>query len=74
MVYENPPSQVSTHMQDAYGVQVSFASTNDPYACLGAEFGNRVDSSTGLLLMGHRYYDPRLADSSIATRSATGAG
>jgi RHS repeat-associated protein len=50
-------SVLSAHMQDAYGVQVSSA-TGDVFACFGAQFGNRVENDNGLILMGHRVYDP----------------
>ncbi len=34
------------------------ATASDPYTGFGADAGYRTDSSTGLELLGHRYYDP----------------
>ncbi len=49
---------------DAYGASKSLGDTNanaapDPYAGFGSQWGGYTDSETGLVLMGHRYYDPQ---------------
>ncbi len=46
-------------MFDAYGSGASSITTRgDPASSFGAQWGYHPDSSTGLELLGHRYYDP----------------
>ncbi len=49
---------LSTSTFDAFGTRVTNDTSGDPFAGFGGEFGYRTDSETGLLLLGHRYYDP----------------
>lgn len=49
---------LTSHTQDAFGAQLSSGATTDPYACLGAQTGYRADTGNGMLLLGHRMYDP----------------
>ncbi len=49
---------ISAHAQDAYGSNASTVITDDPYDGYGAQWGYRTDHETGLMLLGHRYYDP----------------
>jgi RHS repeat-associated protein len=49
---------LSTHAQDAFGVNTSTTPTSDPYDGFGGQFGYYRDPETGLLLLTHRYYDP----------------
>jgi RHS repeat-associated protein len=51
---------LSSHMFDAYGLELSSPATGEPFG-LGAQFGEQTDRETGLVLMTHRYYDPHLA-------------
>jgi RHS repeat-associated protein len=51
---------LSSHAFDAFGASSATASSTDPYACYQAASGYRMDSETGLLLAGHRYYDPNM--------------
>jgi len=48
----------STSAVDAYGKSLGTAPSSDPFAGFGAQNGYYADAETGLLLLGHRYYDP----------------
>ena len=43
---------------DAFGKRSATDTTTDPYTGFGGQYGNYMDSETGLILMGQRYYDP----------------
>ena len=53
---------VESYMFDAFGTRATngndMAAMNDPYADFGGSVGYYQDAETGLLLLGHRYYDP----------------
>jgi len=53
---DNTGTPVASSMFDAYGASVT--SDPDPYNAPGSQFGNYKDAETGLIWMGHRYYDP----------------
>ncbi len=42
---------------DAFGNRSSTDVTNDPFTGFGSKYGYYRDASTGLELLGHRYYD-----------------
>jgi YD repeat-containing protein len=46
---------LSSHMFDAYGLELSSPATSEPFG-FGAQFGEQTDRETGLVLMTHRYY------------------
>ena len=53
---------VESYMFDAFGTRATngsdTAAMNDPYSGFGGSQGYYQDAETGLLLLGHRYYDP----------------
>ena len=58
----NTGNVVESYMFDAFGTRATSgtdtAAMNDPYAGFGGSQGYYQDAETGLLLLGHRYYDP----------------
>jgi RHS repeat-associated protein len=49
-------SAITTNIFDAYGTSVNTASPSDPFG-YGSQFSYAGDVETGLILLGHRYYD-----------------
>lgn len=50
-------STVSVDMYTAYGTRYTTDTTGDPFG-FGAQAGYYTDTETGLVLCGHRFYDP----------------
>lgn len=50
---------LTTHSTDAYGLTTSSGGAgNDPFAGFSAQVGGMTESSVGLVILGHRAYDP----------------
>jgi len=60
---------LTAHSVDSFGTVSNSASTSDPLASFGSQFGQRMDGS-GELLLGLRHYDPR--DGRFLTRDPIG--
>jgi RHS repeat-associated protein len=52
-------SVLTSGMSDAYGASVGGSAT-DPFSGYCSQYGYYTDAETGLLLLGHRFYDPAL--------------
>ena len=60
---------LATSAFDAFGAGSSTTAASDPFG-YGAQWGYYTDAETGLLLLGHRYYDP--ASGRFLTRDPIG--